>query len=199
MEPTLIKHLKQGDIRAFDTIYQLYASKLLGFCMRYVKSREDAEEIVQDTFVALWNSRESIKSDSLKALIFAIARNRLVNAYKSRINSPVYEDYVSDEAYSVGVDGTPAIEYDEFEKSVYGIMDSLPPTQSRVLRLSRIDGLSHKEISEKTGLSLQTVKNAVTEGMRKLKDELSKRHNDIFIAIPLLLSVLFRIYIVNII
>ncbi len=199
MEQTLITHLKQGDMRAFDTIYQLYASKLLGFCMRYVKSREDAEEIVQDTFVALWNSRESIKSDSLRALLFTIARNRLVNAYKSRLNSPIYEDFVSAEAYSVSVDGTPSIEYDEFEKSVYDVMDSLPETQSRVLRLSRIDGLSHKEIAQKTGLSLQTVKNAVTEGMKRLKDELSKRHNDIFVAIPLLLSVLFRVYIVNII
>lgn len=53
-EPLLLDMLRRGSTHAFDELYRLYARRLMGFCMQFCHSREDAEEIVQDAFVQLW-------------------------------------------------------------------------------------------------------------------------------------------------
>ena len=94
-ERVLIGKLKEGSRQALDGIYHMYARRLFAYCKQYTKSVEDAEEIVQDVFVRLWNSRHLIQQeDTLRSLLFTMSRNLLINAYRSRINSPVYEDYV---------------------------------------------------------------------------------------------------------
>ena len=61
---------------------------MLAYCVHYTKSREDAEEIVQDVFVALWNSRETIRQEeTLHSLLFTISKHRVINAYRSTLNS----------------------------------------------------------------------------------------------------------------
>jgi RNA polymerase sigma-70 factor (ECF subfamily) len=54
----LLKLLRKGDMKAFDTIYERYCSRLYGFVLRYIKQKEDAEEIVQEVFVKIWEARE---------------------------------------------------------------------------------------------------------------------------------------------
>ncbi len=73
--------MRRGSTHAFDELYRMYVRRLLGFCLQVSKSREHAEEIVQDTFVQLWRHREQIRqAESLKSFLFTTARNRIVNA-----------------------------------------------------------------------------------------------------------------------
>lgn len=82
-------------MKAFDEIYGLYARRLFAFCLKYTKSKENAEEIMEDTFVWLWNNRSTLEeADSVKPLLFLRAKHYLINAYRKVINSPVYEDYM---------------------------------------------------------------------------------------------------------
>ena len=104
-EHLLIAGLKKGSKEAFDEIYRLYAGRLLAYCVQYTKCREDAEEIVQDVFVALWNSRRDIRQEeTLRSLLFTISKHRVINAYRSTLNSPVYEDYVDWSMETRGID-----------------------------------------------------------------------------------------------
>ena len=90
IEQNLIYLLKGGSIDAFDKIYQMYSKRLYSYSIQYTKSSEDAEEIVQDVFVQLWQNREKIRqSDTLQALLFIIAKHHLINAYRSS-ESTVY-------------------------------------------------------------------------------------------------------------
>ena len=95
-EEELVYQLKQESQDAFNRIYNMYSARLYAYCMQYVKSREDTEEIVQDVFIKLWINRHSIiHGELLSAFIFKIAKNQIINRYKSRINSYVFEEYVN--------------------------------------------------------------------------------------------------------
>ena len=173
-EHTLIAELKRGSKEAFDRIYKLYAGRLLAYCVHYTKSREDAEEIVQDVFVALWNSRETIRQEeTLHSLLFTISKHRVINAYRSTLNSPVYEDYVDYQNELSGED-CDRVEYEQYVKIVKDAIRRLPSTQQRVITLSRFSQLSNKEIAERLSLSEQTVKNQLSVGLKTLRELLAK-------------------------
>lgn len=174
-EHILIAELKRGSKEAFDRIYKLYAGRLLVYCMRYTKSREDAEEIVQDVFVALWNSRENIRQEeTLHSLLFTISKHRVINAYRSTLNSPVYEDYVDYQNELSADENCNRVEYEQYVKIVKEAIRRLPSTQQRVITLSRFSQLSNKEIAERLSLSEQTVKNQLSVGLKTLRELLSK-------------------------
>jgi RNA polymerase sigma-70 factor (family 1) len=172
-EQILIKRLEESSQEAFSQIYDLYAPRLMAYCMQYAKVSEDAEEIVEDVFVQLWNSRRNIRQhESLKGLLFTIARNRLINAFRSRINSPVYEEFVDYKDSISASDASVPLEYDDFVRRLNSALDTLPDTQRRAIKLSRIDGLTNKEIAAAMQLSEQTVKNQLSVGLKTLRQKL---------------------------
>ena len=171
-EPELIALLKQGSQEAFKSLYDLYARRLYAFCMEYTKSREDTEEIVQDAFIWLWRNRASIRQENtIKNLLFLRVKHFLINAWRARVNEPIFEDYVN--YLNLPSDGgSDPMEYDEFQKKIISIINQLPPTKAKIMKLSRIDGYRNKEIAEKLKLSEQTVKNALVLGMKHLRSKL---------------------------
>jgi RNA polymerase sigma-70 factor (ECF subfamily) len=174
-EALLIFQLKQGASKAFDRIYQMYAKRLYAYCMQFTKSPEDSEEIVQDVFVKLWTNREHIRQkDTLRSLLFIMTRHHIISAFRSRINQPVYEEYINcKEAMSVN-DVSQQLEYQDFVEKFKKTVQTLPVTQQKVVVLSKIKELSNKEIAEELALSEQTVKNLLSVGLKKLKDMISK-------------------------
>jgi RNA polymerase sigma-70 factor (ECF subfamily) len=173
-EAELITMLKQGSEEAFKSLYDMYAKRLYAFCLEYTKSREDTEEIVQDAFVWLWKNRSSIRQETtIKNLIFLRVRHFLINAWRTRLKEPVFEDYV-DYINLLQDKSSDRLEYDEFLSTVKSILDRLPRTQARVVMMSRIEGFKNKEIAQKLRLSEQTVKNSLSVGLKSLKEELGK-------------------------
>lgn len=174
-EHNLIAELKRGSKEAFDRIYRLYAGRLLAYCVQYTKCREDAEEIVQDVFVALWNNRETIRQEeTLCSLLFTISKHRVINAWRATLNSPVYEDYIDYQDQLSGGEDYHRLEYEQYVKIVKEAIHRLPPTQQHVITLSRFSQLSNKEIAEHLSLSEQTVKNQLSVGLKTLRELLSK-------------------------
>lgn len=173
-EHFLIEELKNDSYKAFDRIYQLYAKRLYAFCLQYIKIREDAEEVVEDVFVHLWEMRKEIKQEeTLKPLLFIMTKNYLINAYRSQANSPIYEDYVNYQNILSAEDSF-NIEYDDFVKHFKIALRNLSPTQQKVIELSKIKLYGNREIAEKLCLSEQTVKNQLSLGLKALKKELGK-------------------------
>lgn len=174
-EHLLIGALKNGSRKAFDEIYGMYARRLLAYCKQYTKSWEDAEEIVQDVFVRLWNSRATIRQEeTLRSLLFIIARHYLINAYRAKVNSPVYEEYVACRAELAAGTSPCPLEYEDFLQKLRIALEKLPSTQRKIIELSRLKELSNKEVAEKLALSEQTVKNQLSQGLKSLRDELGK-------------------------
>lgn len=170
-EPELIRELKKGSMRAFDAIYSMYFKRLYAYCFQFTKSGEDAEEIVQDVFLRLWNVRESIRQEeTLRSLLFIMSKHYLINAYHDNINSPIFEDYVDyQEKLSVNGNAQNHLEYEDFLGQVKQALKQLPKTQQAVIELSRLKDMSTSEIAEKLSLSEQTVKNQLTLGLKTLR------------------------------
>ncbi|MBB4036307.1 RNA polymerase sigma-70 factor (ECF subfamily) [Dysgonomonas hofstadii] len=176
-EKELISQLKEGSEAAFDKIYDLYGARLYGYCMQYTKSREDSEEIMQDVFIKLWQNKEKIiQTDTLRSLIFKIAKFQLINKYKSNLNSFSFETYV--DFYNekkLSIDNTHhAIEYDDFCRLLENALKALPETQRKVIEYSKLKQYSNQEIADKLQLKEQTIKNQLSIGLKALQQELQK-------------------------
>ena len=88
-----IEKLKRGSYEAFDTLYNMYANSLYGFALLHTKSVVQAEDIVQETFLKLWNMRASLSVEgSFKSMLFTIAKHQVIDAFLQHINSPEFED-----------------------------------------------------------------------------------------------------------
>lgn len=168
----LVDLMQNGSRDAFDRIYALYSKKLYLYCLQYVKSREDAEDIVQNVFMNLWVSRHTIQhGELLNVFIFRSAKNQIINRYKSNLNSAIYEhytEYCNDMRLSVANTSTP-LEYDDFCSRLEKAMAKLPDTQRKAVELVKLQNIPLKEAAETLNLKEQTVKNAVTAGLKVLR------------------------------
>jgi len=87
----LVSRLKVGDKKAFEEIFRKYRAKIYYFAIRYYNSAEDAENVVQDVFIKLWDEREGVKEElSLNNYIYTIAKNHLFNIQRKKINEKAY-------------------------------------------------------------------------------------------------------------
>lgn len=95
----LVERLQNGDIEAFDTIYSKYSGKLYAFGLKYLKSTDETEELVQSVFLKIWENHKKLKKESsFKSYIFVIAYNDICNLFRKRnyrqkfINEMIYEN-----------------------------------------------------------------------------------------------------------
>ncbi|WP_295729490.1 sigma-70 family RNA polymerase sigma factor [uncultured Muribaculum sp.] len=168
-ESRLILELRADSVKAFNELYRMYVSQLYYFSLRYTKSACDAEEIVHDVFVRLWNMRRHVKATAtLRPLLFVMAKHYLINAMRSNVASRTYEDYL---AYSdtVADNSSQKIEYDDFCRQLTAALNKLPATQRDSIVLSRFEGKSVDEISVILNVSKQTVYNSIHLGLKRLK------------------------------
>ena len=73
----------------------MYAKRLFAYSLQFTKSQEESEEIVQDVFMRLWTNRAKIRQeDTLRSLLFIMTKHYLINAFRTKINQPEYEEYI---------------------------------------------------------------------------------------------------------
>ncbi|MDX8339372.1 RNA polymerase sigma-70 factor [Draconibacterium sp. IB214405] len=170
----LVNLLKQGDIEAFDKIYNIYCHKLHQFVLRYLKQEEDAEEIVQEVFIKIWESRKKIDVHaSFEAYLFTISYNSTISLLRKRISESKSREYLKSvqeiqKANSVIDD----LQYNELNDKVQSLLQQLTPRQKEIYMLSREEGLSHKEIAARLNISENTVKNHLVTTLKFLKSNL---------------------------
>ena len=159
---------------AFDAIYERYAKRLYGFVLRYIKQEEDAKEIVQEVFITIWETREKIETYySFESFIFTIAYNSTISLLRKKISESKYIDYLKSLQYLESDDNvTNEIQFKEINEQVQQLINQLTPRQREVFKLSREEGLTHKEIAEKLNISTNTVKNHLVSTISFLKSNI---------------------------
>lgn len=169
-ESLLILQLKNNSQKAFCSIYRLYVSRLFAFALDYCKSREVAEELVEDTFVWLWINRHTIRQEqTLKALLFIRMRHFLINAYRATVNSPQYENYLNYIDRLAEEQSSTALDYSEFLQTVNAALRKLTKMQQKIVKLSKLEMKSNQEIARILDLKEQTVKNHLSAGLHTLR------------------------------
>ena len=170
----LLRLIRQGDRVAFYNIYERYCKRLHAFVLRYLKIDADAEEIVQEVFVKLWETREKIDVySSFESYLFSIAYNTTMSQFRKRLSEKKYLDYISSlQGFNETQDLTDEIHFNELNERLSKLLDELTPRQKEIFLLSREEGLSQAEISEKLGLSINTVKKHMVNALSLLKSRL---------------------------
>ena len=173
-EREVIAALKSDSQDAFNEIYSTYARRLYSYCYKFSRTAEDAEEIVQDTFVRLWNSRGKLKSDTnLNNLIFTISHRLVINAWHKRMLDPRYITFLEIQEQVADSRRTEhAVEYDEFSWRVLSLMDKLPTTQRKIVQYAKMEDLPSKEIARRMNLSDQTVRNQLSLALKTLRSQM---------------------------
>lgn len=139
------------DVREFNRVYVPLAEYAYRVAYRILESREAAEDAVQDLYVKLLDSRDTLDEvQSPKAYCLTLMRNLCID----RIRRSRKESHPGNEAFSVSAAPDSGLIERETIARVLRIVDGLPEKQRRVLKMKVFDGLSYEEISKATGLSM---------------------------------------------
>lgn len=170
----LVKLLKKGDVVAFDAIYNKYCRKLHGFVLMYLKQEEDAEEIVQEVFIKIWNSRDKIDVyASFESFLFTIAYNSTMSLLRKRMTEAKSREYLKSVQQIEGAEEViDELQFKELNDQLKSLLERLTPRQKEIFQLSREDGLTHAEIAQKLNISESTVNNHLVTILKFLKNNI---------------------------
>jgi|TARA_R110002050_G_scaffold171837_1_gene303939 RNA polymerase sigma-19 factor, ECF subfamily len=170
----LVKLLKKGDMAAFDVIYNKYCHKLHQFVFMYLKQEEDAEEIVQEVFIKIWQSRNKIDVyASFESFLFTIAYNSTMSLLRKRMSEAKSREYLKSMQQIDTADKViDELEFAELNQKVQTLLSRLTSRQKEIYLLSREEGLTHEKIAQKLNISESTVNNHLVTVLKILKSNL---------------------------
>ncbi len=160
-----------GDEAAFTQLYLHYGKKLIQFAVSLIRSREIAEELVEDVFVKLWSNRERIREiDNLTVYLYVSVKNKALNALSSKAHELIaapfdYLDTVMDE---FAPDPYNLMITVEMMTRMREAIESLPPRCKLIFKLVREDGLKYKEVAEILNISVNTIDVQMAIAVKKI-------------------------------
>ena len=182
----LVERLQKGDVEAFDLIYEKYSGKLYAFGLRYLKSTDETEELVQSVFLKLWENYKILKKESsFKSYLFTIAYNDICKLFRKRNYCHKFIDDTLYENSQSSSETEEAIDYQSVLAQVEQIVNKLPERQKTIFFKSRQEGKSTKEIAEEVGLSPGTVDNYISESLKFIRVRLHKENLPVFLIFSL--------------
>ncbi|MVZ63758.1 RNA polymerase sigma factor [Sphingobacterium humi] len=182
-EKELLLKLREGDERAFEQVYNLYSSPVFGSILKLLKDRDTSEDILQDVFIKVWQSRMEIDPDrSFKSYLFVIAKNKVYNYMRRatlEVQVSAYLAARSAEGYNpVEAD----MQYAESSEAIRKAIDALPPKRKEVFIFCKIEGHSYQEAAEKLGCSVAAINAHIVKATKSIKTQL-KLTNPVMVAV----------------
>lgn len=173
----LVKLLQKGNVAAFDSLFEVYSQKLFGFALKYFKNESDAEELVQEVFVKVWENRQTLKSElSFKSYLFTIALNQIRKHFNKKATSLRYLDSLQNEPE---FSENQAVQENDYESALHQInliIEQMPPRRREIFMKSKLEGKSSKEIAAELNISAGTVDNQVSEALRFIRTRLKSEN-----------------------
>lgn len=170
LDSNSISLLIAGDESVFTQIYELYSEKIYRLAYKFLKDQEQSEEIVQETFINLWLSREKLDAEgNIWLYLFVIAKRLSLNALRKNARTVQLSNEILSPIVEMHNDTEEEVLVHDLEQYTESIIQKLPRQQQLIFKLSRVDGLSHKEIAEQLHISPNTVKNHMVEALKTLK------------------------------
>jgi RNA polymerase sigma-70 factor, ECF subfamily len=168
-DATLVEKLpldRSGD--ELRELYRRYAPELFGFATNALGDRELAEEVVQDVFAQVWRRADQYdqRRASVRTWLYAIARNRIIDAHRRASVRPKLAD---DDSLDSAAEVDAELDHAVLRWQVTAALERLSPTHREVIRLAHYGGLSMREIAERTGVPLGTVKSRTSYALRHLR------------------------------
>ena len=168
----LVKACIQQQPAAQKALFDKFSRKMMGLCMRYASDTQEAQDIVQDGFVKVFNSMEGFNHEgSLEGWIKRIMINTALDAYRK--NKKRQNDVELDNDYTLEISDQEEILGGMSAKFLLTLVQKLPEGYKLVFNMFAIEGYSHKEIAEKLGISVNTSKSQYSRARSHLQKMIS--------------------------
>lgn len=170
---------RSGDQDAFAKLFKHYYSPLCNYAVTILKYPEIAEEVVQETFIKIWENRKSINIEaSVHAYLYRSVHNNCISYFRSQAVSLKHDKTVRDEialhaemaTHGLTGETLDSIINGELEAFLNQKIDELPEQCNKIFYLSRYEQLTYREIAAKLGISVNTVKTQLSRAFEKLRE-----------------------------
>lgn len=175
-EERYVAALKEGSREAFTMLYNLYADRLYSFALVQTKSKQMAEDVVQDTFLKLWNNRTNLNCyGNVQALVFTMARNLIIDAFRRQVANIDIEAYFKlHEALPSTASPEESLYFNETKEHLEQAKAKLSNKECKIYEMSREQNMPIKKIAQTLNLSPQTVKNYLTSTLKVFRSQLRR-------------------------
>ena len=170
----LVQLLQKGNVAAFDSLFEVYSPKLFGFALKYFKNETDAEELVQEVFVKIWENRQTIKSEySFKSYLFTIALNQIRKFFNKKAIYHRYAERLQHDPMLADLQDTQTEDYETTLEKINYIINLMPPRRREIFKRSKLEGKSSKEVAAELNISPGTVDNQVSEALLFIRSRMN--------------------------
>jgi RNA polymerase sigma-70 factor (family 1) len=169
-EKLLISELQNHNEKAFRKLYDYYSQDIYRYSFSILKSKELAEENVQEVFLKIWLHRENLNLEqSFKSYLFTIARNQAFNFLNKAANDLVLKEEIFYESQKSYNQGDYSIREADCKRLKKRAIKQLPPKRKKIFKMSRKQGKTYEEISQELGISVNTVKSQMSKALESLR------------------------------
>jgi RNA polymerase sigma-70 factor (family 1) len=166
----LILRIAQGDPLAFQEVYRVFHPKILRYSLKFTRSRACAEEIAQEVFIKVWETRERLNPElPFSAYLFRITRNHALNFLKRIACENNLKAQVGYQSLFTGNYTDHHVYYLDCQMVASKALDMLPPKRKMIFRMSKLEGVAHDQIATQLSISKHTIKSQIVKASKFIK------------------------------
>ncbi|MBD8487762.1 RNA polymerase sigma-70 factor [Echinicola sp. CAU 1574] len=165
----IIEKLRGGIVSAYREIFDRYYSGLCHFAHKYLGDKDDAEDVVQETFMVLWDKREEFQSlPTVKSFLYTVTKNKCINLLSVSSNRKriLEGDYLFSQQFF-----EENVVEEEMYRALYKSIEKLPEQSQKIVRLN-LKGMKNQEIADQLGISLNTVKTLKKSAYKAIRSDM---------------------------
>lgn len=168
----LVKMIKAENHAAFKEVYKRYWKQLFVAAQRKLKPDELCEEVVQNTFMSLWEKRNQVSVENLRSYLFSSLKYQIIDQLRKRVVAEKYVVFVQSRPEEFGQSPDEPLHLDRVMSVFEDVFRLLPEKTSRIFYLSRIEHMTTKEIARQLDIPERTVEYHITQSLRMLRRQL---------------------------
>ena len=186
-ESLLVRELAKGNLLAFNSLFREYSNRLYRFAFGYLKSEDEAEELVQEVFTIIWEKRAELNAGlSFKSYLFTISFNIIRKHFRTKSYLVEYLRSVKTDEQDLHT--SDEISYNSLYHYITKLVDQLPERRKLIFIKSRFEGLSIREIAEELNISHKTVENQLTDALKFIRTNLNRENIPVILFFILFIS-----------
>ncbi len=184
MENTKLNiRLKEGDPTAYEELFKQTFPRMLGYCRLFIHDQAQANDLVQECFVKLWEKRSTIKpTQSVESLLFVMLRNRCLNYLRDQKihiaekNINTLEENELQHLYQLDFTGKEEKTLEEkLVEAIRKSVENLPEKRKNVFLKAKVEGKKNKEVAEELGISVKAVEKHLHQAKEQIRQEMLQK------------------------
>lgn len=172
-----IAALRKGEKKAYEAVYNEFFGVLYHLCLHYLHDEKVSEELVQDTFMKLWEIRETLNDQvNLRNFLYTITKNNCLNHLRNQKISLKHQENMKYLEMQFNYEALEKLgnylQFEELRSKIDDAISKLPTEVIETFRLSRFEELTYREIADRQDISIKTVEARISKALRILRVEL---------------------------